>query len=190
MEKIIFKNKGEEGAIPINADNLNLMQTNVENSFKSGQTTSDTDTYNCNYINQITSKSAIIVSLTSNTTINVTESWGFNLIPFDKIQSNFGDAFTLNDNGTITYNKTSGLVRVILHVTAGTIPARFFPIIRTGSKNSQYQGSIVSDGFMDVQFIYSVTQGQTIDGYVRPNMTGNSVLKGDDMYTYMIVEEI
>ena len=51
MEKIIFKNKGETGAIPINADNLNLMQDNVENSFKSSKTTSDIDTYNCNYIN-------------------------------------------------------------------------------------------------------------------------------------------
>lgn len=53
MEKLNFKNKGETGANPINADNLNLMQTNVENSFKSSMTNSDTDTYNCNYINNI-----------------------------------------------------------------------------------------------------------------------------------------
>lgn len=53
MEKINFKNKGEPGAIPINANNLNLMQDNVENSFKSSMTTSDKDTYNCNYINGI-----------------------------------------------------------------------------------------------------------------------------------------
>lgn len=33
MEKLNFKNKGETGAIPINADNLNLMQTNIENEF-------------------------------------------------------------------------------------------------------------------------------------------------------------
>lgn len=53
MEKINFKSKGETGAIPINANNLNLMQDNVENSFKSSKITSDTDTYNCNYINGI-----------------------------------------------------------------------------------------------------------------------------------------
>lgn len=53
MEKINFKNKGEPGAIPINANNLNLMQTNVENSFKSSMTNSDTDTYSCNYINNL-----------------------------------------------------------------------------------------------------------------------------------------
>lgn len=53
MKKINFKNKGEPGAIPANADNLNLMQNNIENSFKSNKTTSDKDTYNCNYINSI-----------------------------------------------------------------------------------------------------------------------------------------
>ena len=53
MEKINFKNKGETGAIPINANNLNLMQTNVENSFKSSMTNSDTDTYSCNYVNNL-----------------------------------------------------------------------------------------------------------------------------------------
>lgn len=53
MEKINFKSKGETGAIPINADNLNLLQTNVENSFKASKTTSNKDTYNCNYINNI-----------------------------------------------------------------------------------------------------------------------------------------
>lgn len=35
MEKINFKNKGETGAVSINADNLNLLQTNVENSINS-----------------------------------------------------------------------------------------------------------------------------------------------------------
>lgn len=53
MEKINFKNKGQPGAIPANADNLNLMQNNVENSFKSNKTISDKDTYSCNYVNSI-----------------------------------------------------------------------------------------------------------------------------------------
>ena len=65
-----------------------------------------------------------------------------------------------------------------------------FPAIRSGGKNSQYQGSIAANSFMDVQFIYSLTQGQTINGYIRVNTTGNTVLKGDDMYTYMMIEEI
>lgn len=32
MNKIDFKNKGEVGAIPINADNLNLLQENAEDA--------------------------------------------------------------------------------------------------------------------------------------------------------------
>lgn len=35
MEKINFKNKGETGAVPVNAENLNLLQTNVENAITS-----------------------------------------------------------------------------------------------------------------------------------------------------------
>jgi|GEM_PF-1311000 hypothetical protein len=89
MEKINFKNIGEPGAIPINADNLNLMQNNVENSFKSSRTTSDKDTYNCNYINNIVESGSndngtwikytdgtMITYQNVNITISVTEPWG------------------------------------------------------------------------------------------------------------------
>ena len=93
MEKINFKNKGEAGAIPINADNLNLMQTNVENSFKSSKTTSDTDTYNCNYINSL-KPSIITAGLNSNTEIT-----GSTTIQLDKILSSVGNKFTLQNGG-------------------------------------------------------------------------------------------
>ena len=93
MEKINFKNKGETGAIPINANNLNLMQTNVENSFKSSKTTSDTDTYNCNYINSL-KPSIITVGLNSN--IDIT---GSTTIQLDKILSSVGNKFTLQNGG-------------------------------------------------------------------------------------------
>lgn len=53
MEKINFKNKGETGATPVNADNLNLLQTNVEKGIndskiqlKSTKTESDETGYN------------------------------------------------------------------------------------------------------------------------------------------------
>lgn len=60
MEKINFKNKGETGAVPLNAENLNLLQTNVEESInnskiqlKSTKTESNDAGYNCNYINSL-----------------------------------------------------------------------------------------------------------------------------------------
>lgn len=54
MEKINFINNSQPA---INATNLNKMQDNVEDAIsekiKTTETTSDTDTYSCNYINDI-----------------------------------------------------------------------------------------------------------------------------------------
>lgn len=50
MEKINFTNYPNMNK-PVNSNNLNQLQKNVENSFKSTKTESDNDTYNCNYIN-------------------------------------------------------------------------------------------------------------------------------------------
>lgn len=49
MEKINFVNNSTPA---LNATNLNKLQDNIEDSMKSEQTTSDTDTYSCNYINK------------------------------------------------------------------------------------------------------------------------------------------
>ena len=51
MQKIPFENLPSTN-YPVSASNLNQLQTNVENSFKGTNTTSDSDTYNCNYINE------------------------------------------------------------------------------------------------------------------------------------------
>ncbi len=51
MQKIPFENLPSTD-YPVNASNLNLMQNNMENTFKSTKTSSDSDGYNCNYLNQ------------------------------------------------------------------------------------------------------------------------------------------
>lgn len=50
IEKINFINNQQPA---LNSTNLNKLQDNIEDSMKSEQTTSDTDTYSCNYINEI-----------------------------------------------------------------------------------------------------------------------------------------
>lgn len=50
MEKINFINNSQPA---INDTNLNKLQDNVEDLIKTEQTTSDEDTYSCNYINGI-----------------------------------------------------------------------------------------------------------------------------------------
>lgn len=184
MEKLNFKNKGETGAIPINADNLNLMQDNVENSFKSSKTTSDTDTYNCNYINQITSKSVIIVALTENKTITHSNAWDSYNIVFDKVIEKVGDAFSLNSNGTISYNK-SGTIKATLFLTIVSTSSKVYPELRLGGKTSPYQTSANSG---DVSISYIGT-GNIVGGF-RPSGTGSTVLRGSAMYTSLMVEEI
>lgn len=76
MEKLNFKNKGETGAIPINANNLNLMQDNAENAINENK------------------PSVITVGLNSN--IEIT---GNTPIQLDKILSNAGNKFTLQNGG-------------------------------------------------------------------------------------------
>lgn len=106
MEKINFKNKGEPGAIPANADNLNLMQNNIENSFKSSKTTSDKDTYNCNYINDIIESGSnsngnwtkfedgtMICTRTIAVAIDCTNSWGNLYYGQNNDKYNFAQSF-------------------------------------------------------------------------------------------------
>lgn len=73
MEKINFKNKGETGAIPANANNLNLMQNNVENAINENKA------------------SVITVGLES----NVEFSNGNLVIPLNKIMASSGSKFEL-----------------------------------------------------------------------------------------------
>lgn len=81
MEKIDFKNKGETGATPVNADNLNLLQDNVEDSIndskiqlKSTKTESNEAGYNCNYINSLTEEirnGCYTCAFSSKTSVNI-----------------------------------------------------------------------------------------------------------------------
>lgn len=76
MEKIVFKNKGEDNALPINATNLNQLQSNIETEFNTFDqnkldnsklkkifSSSDSDIYCCNYLNKFLNKNAIAVKM-------------------------------------------------------------------------------------------------------------------------------
>lgn len=73
--KVGWLNSGETGAKPINKNNLNQMDNGIyenntnkldKTAVKTEKTTSDTDTYSCNYVdNQLNTKQATISSGTS-----------------------------------------------------------------------------------------------------------------------------
>lgn len=148
------------------------------------QTKSDTNTYSCNYINQITSKSAIIVALTENKTITHSNAWDSYSIVFDKVIEKVGDAFSLNSDGTISYNK-NGTIKATLFLTIVSTSSKVYPELRLGGKTSPYQTSANSG---DVSISYIGTGN--IVGSFRPSGTGSTVLRGSAMYTSLMVEEI
>ena len=148
------------------------------------QTKSDTNTYSCNYINQITSKSAIIVALTENKTITHSNAWDSYSIVFDKVIEKVGDAFSLNSDGTISYNK-NGTIKATLFLTIVSTSSKVYPELRLGGKTSPYQTS-ANSGDVSISFIGT----GNIVGSFRPSGTGNTVLKGSAMYTSLMVEEI
>ena len=137
MEKINFKSKGETGAIPINANNLNLMQDNVENSFKSSKITSDTDTYNCNYINGIIESGSndnvnwikyvdgtMITYQKVDITLSVTEAWGGIFVGNYATPINFSQTFKEPPEVLVDLKFTQG---------AGWRVDWDFPVITTSS---------------------------------------------------------
>lgn len=64
MEKINFENLPSTNT-PINASNLNTLQNNVENAFKNEYSESQTDTYSCDYVNNVASDLEELINTTS-----------------------------------------------------------------------------------------------------------------------------
>lgn len=83
MEKINFTNYPNTDK-PINAENLNQMQTNIENEIEGSKL-----------------KSAILVILNETTEVTLTGAWVQLKIPFNKVLRKLGDGFSLLNDGTV-----------------------------------------------------------------------------------------
>lgn len=96
MERINFRNKGETGAIPINADNLNLMQTNVENEFNNISDYSTTETKIGKWMNKdLYRKVVVIVGLS----VNTVQSTNYGIDSVDQIW--IENAFVISKAGRV-----------------------------------------------------------------------------------------
>lgn len=82
MEKINFKNKGEPGAIPANADNLNLMQNNVENEFNNISDYSTSEKKIGKWMNKNLYRKIVMINGLS---FNVVESASYNISDADQV---------------------------------------------------------------------------------------------------------
>lgn len=159
MEKINFKNKGEPGAIPANADNLNLMQNNIENSFKSNKTTSDKDTYNCNYINGIIESESnsngnwikfadgtLITVHQVNQTLSRSSAWG-NMYETDQAASlgNYPQEFKYTPYIFLTLYGTNALFEAV-NDTTKTSAGKVYLIAPTANAGQNYTIQVLAVG--------------------------------------------
>jgi hypothetical protein len=96
MERINFRNKGETGAIPINADNLNLMQTNVENEFNNISDYSTSEKKIGKWMNKdLYRKVVVIVGLP----VNTVQSTNYGIDSVDQIW--IENAFVISEAGRV-----------------------------------------------------------------------------------------
>lgn len=133
-------------------------------------------------------KSAILVSLSQNTTITSTETWSRLKIPFDKVISKIGNDFSL-ENGMVVCNKDGVRVKVTLHIYMVSAPSSVYPSISIGNYYGQYQ-EYAATGIINASEIGILNKNWNVRGFIRPSFTGEAVIKGTYLYTYMLVEEI
>ena len=133
-------------------------------------------------------KSAIMVALSQNTTITSTEGWTWLKIPFDTVISKIGNDFSLV-NGMVVCNKDNVRAKVTLHVYVISAPSPVYPSISMGDYYGRYQ-EYAATGVVNAVEIGNLHKNWNARGFIRPSFVGDAVIKGYDLYTYMLVEEI
>lgn len=175
MEKINFTNYPNMDK-PITKENLNQMQTNIENEIKGSKL-----------------KSAILVALTENKSINVSTAWSDIKIPFDNVIRKIGDGFSLDaSTGNITASENVKNVKVTLGIRVNNnILGNVYPRIYSQSGVSDFtESGDKTTGQIRNETIDKCDTSKIIQGGFRCSSTGEVILMGTEQYTYMLVEEL
>lgn len=175
MEKINFTNYPNTDK-PINAENLNQMQNNIENEIKESRL-----------------KSAILVILNEATEVTLTGAWVQSEIPFNKVLRKLGDGFSLSSNGAVVASSDVKRFRAIVGVRLlESYSADVYPRIYSESgaswfSESDYQARSTQ---MKNETIGTCINDKNIYATITSSQTGTVKLRGDNQYTYMLVEEL
>lgn len=175
MEKINFTNYPNMDK-PITKENLNQMQTNIENEIEGSKL-----------------KSAILVALTENKSINVSTAWSDIKIPFDNVIRKIGDGFSLDaSTGNITASENVKNVKVTLGIRVNNnILGNVYPRIYSQSGVSDFtESGDKTTGQIRNETIDKCDTSKIIQGGFRCSGTGEVILMGTEQYTYMLVEEL
>lgn len=161
---------------PITEENLNQMQNNIEDGIKEGR-----------------SKSAILVALSENESLNVSSAWSDIKIHFNKVLRKVGDGFSLNTStGVITATENVKNVKVTIGVKVNNdISGTVYPRIYSQSGISSFTGSgDKTSGQIKNETIDKCDTSKIIQGGFRCSATGEVIITGSEQYTYMLVEEL
>ena len=167
------------------------------NQIHDAYSTSTTDTYSCNYLNDTIDnsrlKSAILVGLSENKSLTVSAAWGDIKIPFDKVLRKVGDGFSLNTStGTITAAENVKNVKITIGIRVNNnISGNLYPRIYSQSGISNFtESGDKTTGQIRNETIDKCDTSKTIRGGFRCSATGEVILMGTEQYTYMLVEEL
>ena len=176
MEKINFTNYPNMDK-PINAENLNQMQTNIENGIDTSKL-----------------KSAILVGLNKNKSLNVSTAWNDIKIPFDNVIRKIGDGLSLDTStGNIIASENVKNVKITIAVKVkNDISGSLYPRIysQSGISNFAENGDSAFIGQIRNETIDKCDTLKTIQGGFRCSSTGEVIIMGTEQYTYMLVEEL
>lgn len=175
MEKINFTNYPNTDK-PINAENLNQMQTNIENEIEGSKL-----------------KSAILVGLNNNLEITLSESWGSKTIVFDKVIRKIGDGFSLANNGTVVASsdvkafKATLAIRLSENYKTDVYIRTYSELGSSDFSESNYQATSMQ---IRNETIGTCIDIKSIEAIITSAQSGTIKLKGEEQYTYMLVEEL
>lgn len=160
--------------------------------------TSTTDTYSCNYLNDTIDnsklKSAILVGLSDNANITISVSWGAARVPFNKVIRQIGNGLTLDTStGIVTASEEVKAVRISYGIALQeAYTTNIYPRIMPPTGTSYFNGcGNPSNGIpLTGEIIGDCSTSKTMYTEVKSSQTGTIKIKGEELYSYMLVEEL
>ena len=168
------------------------------NSISNAKTTGTTNTYSCDYLNDTIDnsklKSAILVGLSDNVDITISASWGGTGVPFNKVIRQIGNGLTLDTStGIVTASEEVKAVRISYGIILQeAYTTNIYPRIVPPTGASYFNGfGNPSNGIpLTGEIIGDCSTSKTMNIEVKASQTGTIKIKGTELYTYMLVEEL
>lgn len=175
---------------------VSLVAEKITNNIRNTKTTSDTETYSCNYINNVLNNKNCLSVKRNEDTLSVT-AWQTYDVNFSTINAQKGTDLSLNSSGQIVIGENINYIKVSLN----------FEFISDTTSESYIQFKISKNSnAIAVNRIYNLTKDVRENAYITPILIpvekndiislqitpafGATLTLGGGNYSFMTVEEI